>query len=148
MTNFLASIKDTKEAKIVSSANIDIVDLKDINDGALGFVGIDFISKACKILSKYTLSVTMGNDSNPNNFKNIENIEFVVDKNIDFVKIDVEHFELQVCKGAENTFKKYMPTIMFENKRNEANDCKQYLKTLGYTTKEYKSETVAYISNR
>ncbi len=87
MTNFLASIKDTKEAKIVSSANIDIVDLKDINDGALGFVGIDFISKACKILSKYTLSVTMGNDSNPNNYKNIENIEFVVNKNIDFVKI-------------------------------------------------------------
>ena len=31
MTNFLASIKDTKEAKIVSSANIDIVDMKDIN---------------------------------------------------------------------------------------------------------------------
>ena len=39
MTNFLASIKDTKEAKIVSSANIDIVDLKDINDGALGQIG-------------------------------------------------------------------------------------------------------------
>ena len=68
--------------------------------------------------------------------------------NIDFVKIDVEHFELQVCKGAENTFKKYMPTIMFENKRNEANDCKQYLKTLGYTTKWYKSDTVAYTLDR
>tara|TARA_A100001011_G_C14300377_1_gene840487 strand:- start:42 stop:584 length:543 start_codon:yes stop_codon:yes gene_type:complete len=81
----------------------------------------------------------------PVNIKTLDSYNF---KNIDFVKIDVEHFELQVCKGAENTFKKYMPTIMFENKRNEANDCKQYLKTLGYTTKEYKSETVAYISNR
>ena len=69
-------------------------------------------------------------------------------EDIDFVKIDVEHFELQVCKGAENTFKKYMPTIMFENKRNEADDCKQYLKTLGYTTKWFKSETVAYSPNR
>ena len=26
---------------------------------------------------------------------------------------------------------------MFENKRNEADDCKQYPKTLGYTTKWY-----------
>ncbi len=69
-------------------------------------------------------------------------------QDVDFVKIDVEHFELQVCKGAENTFKKYMPTIMFENKRNEADDCKQYLKTLGYTIKWYKSDTVAYTPNR
>ena len=41
-----------------------------------------------------------------------------------------------------------MPTIMFENKRNEADDCKQYLKTLGYATKWYKSDTVAYTPNR
>ena len=67
---------------------------------------------------------------------------------VDFVKIDVEHFELQVCKGAENTFKKYMPTIMFENKRNEALDCKEYLESLGYSTKVYKSDTVAYTPNR
>jgi len=67
---------------------------------------------------------------------------------VDFVKIDVEHFELQVCKGAEITFKKYMPTIMFENKRNEALDCKEYLESLGYSTKVYKSDTVAYTPNR
>ena len=67
---------------------------------------------------------------------------------VDFVKIDVEHFELQVCKGAEITLKKYMPTIMFENKRNEALDCKEYLETLGYSTKVYKSDTVAFTPNR
>ena len=69
-------------------------------------------------------------------------------EDVDFIKIDVEWYELKVCKGAENTIKKYMPTIMFENKRNEADDCKQYLKTLGYTTKWYKSDTVAYTPNR
>ena len=74
---------------------------------------------------------------NPNNFTNV-----------DFVKIDVEHFELQVCKGAENTFKKYMPTIMFENKRNEARDCKDFLESIGYQTKMFKSDTVAYTLNR
>ena len=55
---------------------------------------------------------------------------------------------MQVCKGAEITFKKYMPTIMFENKRNEALDCKEYLESLGYSTKVYKSDTVAYTPNR
>tara|TARA_A200000159_G_C7314925_1_gene336275 strand:+ start:1080 stop:1613 length:534 start_codon:yes stop_codon:yes gene_type:complete len=64
--------------------------------------------------------------------------------NIDFVKIDVEHFELQVCKGAENTFKRCMPTVMFENKRNEASDCTHFLESLGYQTKMFKSDTVAY----
>ena len=69
-------------------------------------------------------------------------------EDVDFIKIDVEWYELKVCQGAENTIKKYMPTIMFENKRNEADDCKQYLKTLGYTTKWYKSDTVAYTLDR
>ena len=63
---------------------------------------------------------------------------------VDFIKIDVEHFELQVCKGAENTLKRCMPTVMFENKRNEASDCKHFLESLGYQTKMFKSDTVAY----
>lgn len=65
-------------------------------------------------------------------------------EDVDFVKIDVEWYELKVCQGAEQTIKKYMPTIMFENKRNEADNCKEYLETLGYRTKKYKSETIAY----
>ena len=65
-------------------------------------------------------------------------------KNVDFLKIDVEHFELHVCQGAENTLKRCMPTVMFENKRNEANDCKQFLESIGYQTKMFKSDTVAY----
>jgi FkbM family methyltransferase len=65
-------------------------------------------------------------------------------EDVDFIKIDVEWYELKVCQGAEQTIKKYMPTIMFENKRNEADNCKAYLESLGYQTKKYKSETIAY----
>ena len=75
------------------------------------------------------------------NIKTLDSYNFT---NIDFVKIDVEHFELQVCKGAENTFKRCMPTVMFENKRNEASACKHFLESLGYQTKMFKSDTVAY----
>lgn len=35
---------------------------------------------------------------------------------IDFIKIDVEGFELQVLKGAENTIKHFKPTLIFEYK--------------------------------
>ena len=77
----------------------------------------------------------------PVTIKTLDSYNFT---NVDFVKIDVEHFELQVCKGAENTLKKYMPTIMFENKRNEASDCKDFLESIGYQTKMFKSDTVAY----
>ena len=75
------------------------------------------------------------------NIKTLDSYNFT---NIDFVKIDVEHFELQVCKGAENTLKRCMPTVMFENKRNEASACKHFLESLGYQTKMFKSDTVAY----
>ena len=49
MVRFLASVKDIDEATIASKVDIDILDLKNINDGALGFVGIELISKV-KIL--------------------------------------------------------------------------------------------------
>jgi FkbM family methyltransferase len=65
-------------------------------------------------------------------------------EDVDFIKIDVEWYELKVCQGAEQTIKQYMPTIMFENKRNEADNCKEYLETIGYRTKKYKSDTIAY----
>ena len=69
MTSFLASVKDIDEATIASTIDIDILDLKNINDGALGFVGMELISKVKNLLPKNILSVTMGNDVNPNNFK-------------------------------------------------------------------------------
>ena len=87
MTGFLASIKNMEEANKITSSNIDIVDLKNINDGALGFVGLEVVNKVKKILPSFNLSVTMGNDENPNNPTNIENLRELIDKGIKFVKI-------------------------------------------------------------
>ena len=87
MTGFLASIKNMEEASKITSSNIDIVDLKNINDGALGFVGVEVVNKVKKILPNFNLSVTMGNDENPNNPINIENLRELIDKGIKFVKI-------------------------------------------------------------
>jgi FkbM family methyltransferase len=65
-------------------------------------------------------------------------------EDIDFIKIDVEHFEMQVCLGGQETIKKYMPTIYFENKRDEAEHVRVWLEELGYTTIKFRSDTVAY----
>ena len=72
MTRFLASIKDIDEAKIASTVDIDIIDLKNVDDGALGFVGIELVSKVKRLLPNSILSATMGNDLNPNNNMNIK----------------------------------------------------------------------------
>ena len=39
MTKILASIKDVHEAEVISKFDFDIIDVKNINDGALGYVG-------------------------------------------------------------------------------------------------------------
>ena len=63
---------------------------------------------------------------------------------VDFIKIDTEQYELQVLKGAIKTLKKNKPTVMFENKRNEADEALIFLLELGFTVKKYKSDTIAF----
>jgi len=53
-----------------------------------------------------------------------------------FIKIDVEGHEIQVLKGAENTIKKYMPTILIEIHDFENSEVPKYLKYLGYDDPE------------
>jgi FkbM family methyltransferase len=77
----------------------------------------------------------------PVKIKKLDDFDF---KDVDFIKIDVEHFEMQVCLGGVNTIKKYMPTIYFENKRDEAEHVRLWLENLGYSTIKHKSDTVAY----
>ncbi len=42
-------------------------------------------------------------------------LDNIIDRKIDFIKIDVEGGELQVLEGAIETIKKYQPTIIFEH---------------------------------
>jgi FkbM family methyltransferase len=66
-------------------------------------------------------------------------------KEIDFIKVDVEQAELDVILGSKETIKQNLPVIMFENKRNEADDVIDILKEIGYTIDKHKSDTIAYI---
>ena len=87
MTKILVSIKDTHEASIIKDLNIDIIDLKEISDPPMGFVGIKKIQDIKRIIPNMTISVTMGNSKNPYTKKIIETASEVVSSGINYMKI-------------------------------------------------------------
>ena len=89
MTKILASIKNVHEAEIISKFNFDIIDIKNVNDGALGYVGDNSIEKITKIFSHKKLSVTAGNDSSPLTKKQLERVELLDRLGIEYVKIGI-----------------------------------------------------------
>ena len=66
MTNILTSIKNIHEARLIRDMSIGIVDVKNVDDGALGFVGVEEAEKIFNFLKTKTLSITMGDFLNPN----------------------------------------------------------------------------------
>jgi hypothetical protein len=62
---------------------------------------------------------------------------------VDFVKIDVEGFELNVLRGAENTLSQFKPTIILEydeRRHGEQSDSiKELLRRHGYHTYQFTS---------
>ncbi len=108
MTGFLASIKNEQEANIISPADVDIVDLKNVNDDGLGFVGINVFEKCHKVLPNSIISVTMGNDINPNNHETIKNLKFLIEREVDYVKIGL--FDRKIF----NEHKKLLKNINFK----------------------------------
>ena len=89
MTKILASIKNAHEAEIISKFNFDIVDIKNVDDGALGYVGDSSIEKIIKIFCNNTLSVTAGNDSSPLTKKQLKRVKFLDKLGIEYVKIGI-----------------------------------------------------------
>tara|TARA_Y200000002_G_C22566059_1_gene614537 strand:- start:184 stop:861 length:678 start_codon:yes stop_codon:yes gene_type:complete len=104
MTRFLASIKNIEEAKRILFSNIDIIDFKNVEDGALGFVGLEIVSQARKLLKDHIISVTMGNDLNPNNDSLINNINSVVKNKIEYIKIGM--FDISMLHEHKKLLKK------------------------------------------
>ena len=135
MTRFLASIKDIDEATSASTIDIDILDLKNINDGALGFVGIELISKVKILLPKNILSVTMGNDINPNNSINIRNLKMVIEEEVNYLKIglfDTKYLSEHQVILEQIDFKKTQPIcVMFADQDFDLNNVEKLI-DIGY----------------
>ncbi len=96
MIKILGSIKNIEEASIIVRYNIDIIDIKNIEDGALGYVGDEQIKLITNKIKKRKLSVTAGNQVHPNNSSMIDRIELLNSLEIEYIKIgifDIEHIK-------------------------------------------------------
>lgn len=77
--------------------------------------------------------------TNPKDTKGLTEVKVVtVDSfnftDVDFIKIDVELYEMYALKGAEKTIEKYRPAILIELTANNPfnKEIKQFFKQLGY----------------
>ena len=91
MTNILTSIKNIQEARLIQDMSVGIVDVKNVDDGALGFVGVEEAEKIFNFLKTKTLSITMGDFLNPTEQKCISNA--VLMNKIGFEKYGVGNIE-------------------------------------------------------
>jgi hypothetical protein len=59
---------------------------------------------------------------------------YTLDKPIQFIKIDVEGYEMEVLKGGEQTIRKHMPTMVIElndmNLKNQNSSAKEVVKLI------------------
>ena len=82
----------------------DIIDIKDIDDGALGYVGDDQIKLITNKIKKRVLSVTAGNQVHPNNYSMIDRIKLLNSLDVEYIKIGI--FDLKHIKEHELFLKK------------------------------------------
>jgi uncharacterized protein (UPF0264 family) len=89
MIKTLGSIKNIDEAQALSNLSFDIIDIKNVDDGALGYVGDKQIELISNKIANKDISVTAGNHIHPNN-REIENrLSFLCSKGIKFMKIGI-----------------------------------------------------------
>tara|TARA_X000000368_G_scaffold166697_1_gene131515 strand:+ start:701 stop:1393 length:693 start_codon:yes stop_codon:yes gene_type:complete len=89
MSKVLGSIKDLSEAKLLLKTDIDIIDLKDPSNGALGRLSNDDINNIVEyVANKKLTSSTIGDL--PNNIEIIKkNVDEISSTNVNFIKIGV-----------------------------------------------------------
>jgi dihydroneopterin aldolase len=89
MSKILASIKDLSEAKLILNTEVDIIDLKDPSNGALGRLCKNDIEKIVEYVGQRKLTSSTVGDL-PNNINLIsKNVKEISSTNIDFIKIGV-----------------------------------------------------------
>ena len=79
---------------------------------------------------------------NKNGNENVTTLDTFNLKNISFIKIDVEGYELNLLKGALNTIEKNKPMIFIEKKK-DYDDLKNFLYDLNYDIiEEFEKDTL------
>ena len=89
MIKTLGSIKNIDEAQALSNLSFDIVDIKNVDDGALGYVGDEQIQLISNKIGNKNLSVTAGNHIHPNIIEIENRLSFLCSRGIKYIKIGI-----------------------------------------------------------
>jgi len=89
MIKTLGSIKNIDEAQALSNLSFDIVDIKNVDDGALGYVGDEQIKLISNKIGNRNLSVTAGNHIHPNIIEIENRLSFLCSRGIKYIKIGI-----------------------------------------------------------
>lgn len=116
MTGMLASVKNLAEAQIVLNANVDIIDLKQPEFGALGALSVELVAEiVAEINGRLPVSATVGDL--PMNAEMIFNAVSAMTKTgVDFVKIGffpAQNWEEIAQKLAATTEKTRVIVVLF-----------------------------------
>ena len=104
MIKTLGSIKNVTEALIITNSSFDIIDLKNINDGALGYIGDSCVQEITSIIKNKSLSVTAGNQKHPDTMIMEKRLYLLNKLGIEYIKIGI--FDLNLLKEHEDFLKK------------------------------------------
>ena len=112
MTGLLASVRSHSEAQTVLDLSVDVLDLKDPADGALGALDISVIRQIVALVAKRTkVSATVGNlPAQPESA--VEKIRALMTTGVDFVKVGFfSPVYLESYPGALHQFAAQIPLV-------------------------------------
>ena len=88
------------------------------NEAGIKFANFDDSASGCTKISETGIEVHM------------QRLDAYNIKNVDFIKLDCEGYELEALKGGESTIQQYHPVILVEQKANK--DALPWLQKRGY----------------
>ena len=89
MIKTIGSSKNKEEAQALSNLRVDIVDIKNVDDGALGYVGDEQVQLISNKIGNRNLSVTAGNHIHPNIIEIENRLNFLCSRGIKYIKIGI-----------------------------------------------------------
>ena len=63
---------------------------------------------------------------------------------VDFIKIDVEGGEMDVCLGAKELIRKFKPAVWFEARRKDNDHVIKWFRNEGFRIKKFTADSLAY----
>ncbi len=125
MTGMLASVNSVAEAKVVFDAGVDIIDIKNPQEGALGALEINSVKDIVKIINGEILTSATIGDINSDDSKLLDYIFNMADTGVDYVKVGLfdvnpSDYFIKTITDAANNGIKLVIVLFAENYQGEA----------------------------